>query len=451
MTAARIRRSIGLVAFIVFGIGVSVYLLGRVGTHILPQGSQYSFEADVHDSIALTPGADVREAGVLIGQVNSIKRAGSVTALQMQIKSKYGPVYKNATVLIRAKSVVGENYVSLNPGNPTSGALPAPHVLQVSAEKQAVQDDDVFSIFGAKQRKSLGKGLEGLGTGLSGQGGSNLNSTLESSTALVQDGQGFARVVADERAQVSQLIQSFGVVTSALGQRAGAIQALTDEALTTAQADSQRNVALRSTVAALPAFLQHARTTANKLDTFSADATPVMSNLRIAIQNLVPAVQELRPASIEATGTLNALDTFAKDAQPTFVALKPFAKQTSAFIPPYQQALQQFNPIASYLSGFGQNIASFFSNLSAGTNTTDATGHLGLITTPISLSDFPTLTEATPTEITLIDKLTADGDTRGDNAYPTEGSLATPVPQIGSVPTLQPDPAYTGKPKALTP
>ncbi|HWF54548.1 MAG TPA: MlaD family protein [Solirubrobacteraceae bacterium] len=451
MSAERVRRAVGLVVFIVIGVGICIYLLGRVGTHILPQGSQYTFEADVHDSIALTPGADVREAGVLIGQVNGIKQAGSLTALDMQIKSQYGPVYRNGTVLVRAKSVAGENYVSLNPGTPSSGALSSPHVLVVSQDRQAVQDDDVFSIFGSKQQAGLQHGLQGLGTGLSGQGGTNLNNTIESTTALVQDGQGFARVLADERAQVSQLVDSFGVVTAALGARASAIQALTDDALTTARAVSARNADLRSTVAALPAFLQQARTTSDRLGTFSADATPVMSNLRVAIEDLVPAVQELRPASVAATSTLSALATFSKDAQPTFTALKPFAKATSGFVPPYEQAVQQLNPLVNYVQPLGDNIASFFSNMSAATSTTDQTGHLGLITTPISLSDFPTLTEMTPTEIALIKKLAGSGDTRGDNAYPSEGSLGAPGPQLGTVPPLQPDPAYTGKPKPLKP
>ena len=93
-----------------------MYLLGRVGTTLLPQGKQYTFEADVRSSIALANAADVREAGVEIGRVTGIKQAGSITALELSIGSKYGPVYRDGTILIRAKSVAGENYVELDPG-----------------------------------------------------------------------------------------------------------------------------------------------------------------------------------------------------------------------------------------------------------------------------------------------------------------------------------------------
>src|ERR1700722_10613272 len=143
MAAERPRRAIGLLLFVAFGIGVAIYLLARVGTTILPGGSQYSFEADVHSSIALANAADVREAGVEIGRVSGIKQAGTITALDLSIGSKYGPVYRNATVLIRSKSVAGENYVELNPGDPSTGAVRSGGVLGLSQELEPTQDDDV--------------------------------------------------------------------------------------------------------------------------------------------------------------------------------------------------------------------------------------------------------------------------------------------------------------------
>src|ERR1700736_1936388 len=101
MSAERWRRALGLVLFVCFGIGVAIFLLGRVGPTILPSGAKYNFEADVHSSIALANAADVREAGVRIGRVTGIKQAGTITALQLSIDKKYGPIYHDATILIR--------------------------------------------------------------------------------------------------------------------------------------------------------------------------------------------------------------------------------------------------------------------------------------------------------------------------------------------------------------
>jgi phospholipid/cholesterol/gamma-HCH transport system substrate-binding protein len=436
----RARRAAGLVLFVAFGLGVAVYLLGRVGTTLLPQSKQFRFEADVQSAIALASAADIREAGVFIGRVTGIKRAGTITALELSIDAKYGPVYRDATVQIRAKSVAGENYVQLDPGTPRAGRLPQAGVLPVSQERQAVQDDDVFSIFGAAQRRALESGLVGLGGGLAGQGGDNLNHTLEGMTAVVDKGQGFSRILSEERTQTAQLLNAFDTVASALGQRAQDIQTLTRTALTTASAVTTRDAELRATLAALPAFLRQSQVTANRLGSFSTDATPVMANLRIAAENLVPAVQALRPAAGEATTTLATLDRFATIARPTFERLAPFATQTAHFLGPYGDFLRQLNPLVAYLQPYWREVSSWFADDGAAVNATDPVSHLARVTLPISRSNFPTIIQGPLAQI--LSHLSGGLDTRGTNAHPAPGSSAQPQPSAGAVPPIQPDPPY---------
>ncbi|HET9073643.1 MAG TPA: MlaD family protein, partial [Solirubrobacteraceae bacterium] len=140
MTAQRWWRAARLVLFIGFAVGVVVYLLGRVGTSVIPSsGSTYHVEADVPSSFEMAQAADVREAGVLVGRVAAVRRAGTVTALELAIDPQYAPIYRNATVLIRAKSIADEKYVQLDPGTPQAGRLADGSVLSVSHALQAVQ------------------------------------------------------------------------------------------------------------------------------------------------------------------------------------------------------------------------------------------------------------------------------------------------------------------------
>jgi phospholipid/cholesterol/gamma-HCH transport system substrate-binding protein len=443
MTRERVGRAIGLGLFVCFSLGVAVYLLGRVGTTILPGASQYRFEADVQSSIALAPAADVREAGVEIGRVTAIKQAGTITALELSIDSKYGPVYHNATVLIRSKSVAGENYVSLDPGDPSSGALPSGGVLPVGQELAPTQDDDVFSILGRQQRQGLRTALAGLGGGLAGSGGNNLNKTLEALTALVDEGSNFSQVLADQRDQVASLVNSFGIVTAALGERAQDIQELTRAADVTAQAVSARDSELRATIAALPAFLRQGQETAQRLGSFSVNATPVMSNLRVAADALVPAVRDLRPAADEATRTLAALATFARVAQPTFNELRPFDTATNAFIPPYTDTLRQLNPFVAYLAPYWREVSNWFANDGAAVSYRDSIGNVARVLLPVSRSSLPALPAAVTS---LLDQLAPSLDTRGINAYPQPGMAGTPGPLTSPPPRLTADPPYA-KPK----
>ncbi len=443
MNQERWLRALGLILFVGFGLGVAVYLLGNVGTTVLPSGAKYNFEADVVSSDQLANAADVREAGVEIGRVTAIKRAGTITALELSIDKKYGPVYHDATVLIRAKSVAGENYVQLDPGNPKTGAVANGGVLPISQESPALQDDDVFSIFEAKERDSLQQALKGLGAGLSGSGGNNLNRTLESMTALVEDGQPFATILNQERGQTAQLINAFDGVAGALGERAADIQTLTRTALSTANAVSARNADLRATIASLPAFLAQTHTTANRLGGFSTTATPVLTNLKVAFQDLIPAVQALRPASLEADTTLATLKRFATVALPTFNKLTPFSKTTTALIKPYSSFLQQLNPFSAYMSPYYRELSSWFSNTAAGVEATDSIGHLARVTLPISRSNYPTLISGAQAQI--LKELSGGLDTRGTDAYPEPGSAAAPAPLSRTIPPLTAAPPYDAK------
>jgi phospholipid/cholesterol/gamma-HCH transport system substrate-binding protein len=443
MTAARWRRALGLFLFVCFGLGVAVYLLARVDTHIFPSGAQYTFEADVHSSVALANAADVREAGVRIGRVTGIKQAGTITALELSIAKTYGPIYHDATILIRAKSVAGENYVQLVPGTPSTGAVQNGGVLPLSQELQPVQDDNVFSIFGPSERANLQRGLKGLGTGLAGQGGGNLNQTLGAMTAVVDQGQDFSQVLADERTQTAQLVNAFDGVSAALGNRAADIQTLTRTALTTATAVSQRNTQLRATIASLPAFLRQTQTTSGRLGTFSASATPVMANLRIAFQDLVPAIQDLRPAATETNTTLAELTQFASVAQPTFTKLTPFARATTAFVGPYSTLLQQVEPFSRYLSPYWRETGTWFANAGAAVAAKDPISYLARVTLPVSRSNFPTIISGPVA--TLLRTLSGGLDTRGTDSYPPAGSSDSPGPQPSAIPPLQADPAFTAK------
>jgi hypothetical protein len=165
--------------------------------------------------------------------------------------------------------------------------------------------------------------------------------------------------------------------------------------------------------------------------------------MRLAAQALVPAVRDLRPASIEATTTLATLAMFARVAQPTFAELKPFADATRSFIPSYSGFVQQLNPFVSYLAPYWQEISTWFANDGAAVAARDSISHLARVQLPISRSNYPTIISG-PTAA-ILKTLSGGLDTRGTDAYPPAGTSGTPEPQPAVIPPLSPDPPYLSK------
>jgi hypothetical protein len=54
MSAERKRHALGLIAFACFGLGVAVFLLGRVGTNLTPQGKKYHLQAGTITALELS-------------------------------------------------------------------------------------------------------------------------------------------------------------------------------------------------------------------------------------------------------------------------------------------------------------------------------------------------------------------------------------------------------------
>jgi phospholipid/cholesterol/gamma-HCH transport system substrate-binding protein len=441
MTGQQRRRAVALLLFMGVCFAIFAYYLKLAGTNLIPGASPYTVEAMVPNSVSLAPAADVREQGVNVGRVDRIAAGGPGgvdTLLKLEIDS-HAPIYRDAQVYIRAKSVAGENYVEIDPGTPQAGAVPSGGLLGIDHAQDATQLDQLLSIFDAPRRQDVQRALGGLSAGLS-DGGRDLSRTLESASALPGAGSSATQVMSSDRAQLARLIDSFGVVAQALGERRAAIQLFTRQVESTAQAVAQRDAALRATLKQLPPFLRQARETAGRLQRFASGATPVVRNLRLAAEDLVPTVNVLLPAAREGQATVRALGAFAQAVTPAVRELQPFAAAATGFVPPLEGFLREAKPMVTYLAPYYREVSSFFADDAASFQASDALGHVARVVAPISRSDAAGL--LTPQEDQLLQKLDAPFDTRGTNAYPAPGQASSGAPLTGAYPRIQADPPY---------
>jgi phospholipid/cholesterol/gamma-HCH transport system substrate-binding protein len=170
-------------------------------------------------------------------------------------------------------------------------------------------------------------------------------------------------------------------------------------------------------------------------------ATPVVGNLRLATEELVPAVRVLRPAAQRGEATMRELSSFARAATPAMVQLQPFAAKATAFVPPLEGFLREANPLFAYVAPYFREVSTFFALTAASFQPTDATGHVARITLPLSRSNAPGLLTAEQEK--QLQALSASFDTRGTNAYPAPGGAGAGQAFSGAYPRLAADAPYT--------
>src|SRR5215204_1128603 len=122
--------SIGrMIAMVVFTLSVvAVPLLHKLafGGSVPLQPEGYRFTVHMPEAATLAEEADVRMAGVNVGKVKSkqLDVGAARTIVEVQIDEPYAPTPKDTRAMLRAKTLLGETYVELTPGNRAAGMLP---------------------------------------------------------------------------------------------------------------------------------------------------------------------------------------------------------------------------------------------------------------------------------------------------------------------------------------
>jgi phospholipid/cholesterol/gamma-HCH transport system substrate-binding protein len=389
---------------LVFSVVVVVAALRFSGAGPEPSGA-YHLQAVVLDAQSLTPGGDVRIAGLQVGKIDAIGQRGNAAVLELTLEKEYAPVREDARVGVRLRTLVGENYVELYPGSAGAPALPENGVLPLDQTIEQPQIDQILSTLDAPTRRDARRLLRGTGEGLAGEG-ENLNRTIAGLTGTVERIQPVSAVLDRQRTQTARLIDNLGAIMRTVGARGADIRSMATRSRQTFTALAERDEALRQVLDELPSTLDQVTTTTGILRDITATSAPVVEQLATDTAALRPAVDALGPA---AAATRLAIDELGRAADPlrgVLVQLRQTSRTGSGMLPKLAAALRQLNPAAAYLSPYAKEVTAFFSSMRSATNYFDATGHAARVHLVVSHTS-PTLYDDQTREI--VDKLLDSG------------------------------------------
>ncbi len=355
-------KVVSMVLFALSCAGLLLFLWLSFGGTIPFAAQGYRFQASFPDAQQLAIQADVRISGVSVGKVvaKSLDPQGNRTLATIELQSKYAPVHRDARAILREKTIIGETYVELTPGSPSSPALPDGGTLARTNVEPAVQLDQIFDALDPATRLAFQQWQQQLALALHGNG-TNLNNAVGNLPAFTGDASDVLGVLDVEHAAVVRLIGNGGIVFAALSHNRAALQNLVTSAGTTFATTAANSAALTSTVEVLPTFLRETRATFARLKTFALDTNPLVSEL-------IPVADELGP-------TLTAVRALSPQLQTLFVVLNPLITASQTGFPAFHDVLLatkpllgalgpflgELNPILGWLSGHQQLLSDFIS------------------------------------------------------------------------------------------
>src|SRR3954466_5046650 len=151
----------GLLLFLWLAFGGSIPLAPKV----------YRFQTSFGEATQLAKEADVRISGVSVGKVKTIDtQASGRSKATIELEEKYAPLPKNSKAILRQKSLLGETYVELTPGNKSAGMIPENGTLPASHVSPTVELDEIFRAFDSKTRDAFRAWFRSRAQSLPGRG-----------------------------------------------------------------------------------------------------------------------------------------------------------------------------------------------------------------------------------------------------------------------------------------
>ncbi len=365
-TTVQLLVAIGF-ALSCFGLLLFLWLAFGGPTPLKPEG--YRITVPFEEASQLATESDVRISGVSVGKVKQVTSSESGLAeATIEMDESYAPLPTNTRAVLREKTLLGETYVELTPGNPDGPTIPEGGGLPQAQVSKSVQLDEVFRSFDQPTRTAFQRWMKDSSVALRRRG-VDLNAALGNLDPFSAETDNVLRILDTQRRAVRRLVRNGGEVFTALSERRGQLQGLIRNADTVFSTTARRNRDLQDAFVALPTFLDESRFTLDRLKRFADDTDPLVKQLDPAFQELSPTLIEIGRLAPQLRGFFTGLRGTVAASKHGLPALQDLLDDD---LPPLLGAfdpwLRTVNPILAVLKDYKHEITAFFGNAAAALN-----------------------------------------------------------------------------------
>jgi phospholipid/cholesterol/gamma-HCH transport system substrate-binding protein len=455
-TVPTLGRIAVMALFALSSFAACLYLWMAFGgsSPLKPQG--YQFRTSFPEATQLANQSDVRISGVSVGKVIKLEPDGNRTRATIQLNNDFAPIPKDTRAILRVKSLLGETYVELTPGNRKGRMIADGGRLNSGQVASTVELDEILSTFDAKTRKAFRTWMQAQAVAVHGRG-ADINAVFGELPGFTEKLEQLTATLDAQAAATTKAVSQTGEVFDALSEREGELRGLVTDSHKLFSLTAARNDKLGQVLKELPRFERESTDMLPRLTAFAKGATPAVEQLQPAATAMGPAFSALEDVAPQFRGLfaqlqpvidasekgLPALDRILKNLPPVFGDLEPF--------------LRTLNPAVDYIGQNKREVTGFLGNMTAvsqgydtasenGTGTLEhGTGFVHFLKASQTLN--PEALTYYPHQI---------GTTRVD-PYPAPGSLVESLKSGGSIfggnacPSGNPDIPTTAEPAALAP
>ena len=372
-----------LLTMVMFGLscfGLLMFLWLAFGGAIPLKPTGYQFRVAFDEAPLLAQQSDVRVAGVQIGKVAKVEHSTNTSIATLEIDRKYAPVEEDTRAVLRNKTLLGQTYVELTLGDRGGKKLPERGLLDARNVEDTVELDEILNTLDPYTRRAYRTWQQGVSKAVKDRG-PDLNNAIGNLPAFVETGGDLFEVLNEQRDALGALVKNTGITFEALTEKESQLRALVENSDTVFSAIQNERENFAEIWNIFPTFLRESRLTYARLEDFAVNTRPL-------VQDLEPAMRDLRP-------TLIALSALSPDLRTLFKNLDPLITESKKSLPAQREIfvglrpllgelgpwLSELNPILDWIGQHQHTLTDLFANLGVATKATtssrdpQATGH----------------------------------------------------------------------------
>jgi hypothetical protein len=197
-----------------------------------------------------------------------------------------------------------------------------------------------------------------MATGIKGRG-QDVNDALGTLPGFARDGADVLEVLDSQEGAVTRLVKNTGVVFGALSENEQQLQNLITGSKRTFDATASKSDALAETIRIFPTFLDESKLTLARVQRFSRDTDPLITDLRPVARDLQPTLRDVKALAPDLERFFDRLDPVITASKTGLPATREVLKGAEPLLGELGPFLGQINPIFEYLEANQWMVADF--------------------------------------------------------------------------------------------
>jgi len=435
-TAPTLGRIAVMTLFALSSFAACLYLWMAFGgsSPLKPRG--YRIHIAFPEATQLASQSDVRISGVNIGKVVKLSPSENRTDATLEIKPEFAPIPADTKAMLRVKSLLGETYVELTPGNRKGRELADGGTLNPGQVSSTVELDEILSTFDPKTRKAFQTWMQAQAEAVRGRG-ADINAIFGRLPGFTDKLNKLTATLDAQQAATSKAVSQTGEVFDALSEREGQLRGLVTDSERLFALTSARNEKLGQIVRELPRFERESTDMLPRLTAFAKKATPAVEQLQPAATAMGPAFAALDDLSPQFRGLFGQLQDVISASQKGLPAANHILDGLPPVLGDFEPFLRNVNPAIGQLAKSKHELTGAMANLTGASNAYEighdelarGTGFIhylraSLTINPESLTYYPRQIGSSRVNPytapgTLVDRLKSGGSIFGDGPCPS--------------------------------